>query len=93
MNSLEHGNSPEGFRTVLQSMLHILNNSLLPYGFLDPSLRFHVERVRIERLDLALASQICLVRSRDGLPQELSKTGGVRLRGSSKFRLRLWREW
>jgi hypothetical protein len=67
-SSLEHGDSPKDFRTVLQGMLHVLNNSLLPYGFLNPSLCLGVKRVRIERFDLALACQIRLVRTWDGLP-------------------------
>jgi hypothetical protein len=71
-------------------MLHILQDSLLPYILLDPPLRLDIIRVRIERCDLALLSEFRIALTFPVRADELSKAFGVVLDRVCEFGLSLW---
>jgi hypothetical protein len=58
-------------------MFHILHDGLLTNGLLDPSLRLHVEWVRIERSNLALLGKLCFLLPGTRLTQEFCEAAWV----------------
>ena len=66
-------------------MFQILNNGLVSNNLLDSPLRFNVERIRVEPLDLPHTIHLCVPR----LSQEFCKPSWIRLSGIGQFRLSL----
>ena len=72
-HSLEHRHPPKRLRRILQRMLQVLDDRLLPYGLFDPFLTLDLVRVRCETLELRVGLLVSLAR----LTEELGEAGRV----------------
>lgn len=88
-HSLKHSNPPEKLGRILHRMLHILQNSLLANILLNPALRLYIKRVRVERGDFALRSELRLVLSFAVVPEQFSESLRIILYRICHFGLRL----
>lgn len=70
-------------------MLHVLHHSLHPYMLFNLLLGLEVERVRIERRDLALSGEISIDGPLSCLRQKLGESLRVVLGGRGQFGLSL----
>lgn len=84
-DSLQHRYATKRLRRVLQRVLHVLKDCLLPNSLFDPFLRLNVVRIRVQRHQIGLR----LLLSRPRLPQELCEASRVVLCRLSDFGLYL----
>lgn len=88
-DSLKHRHPSKRLRRVLQRMLHVLHDRLLPDRLLDFALRLDVVWVRVQTRDLALLCHLRSVVPLARLAQQFHEARRVRLRGLCELRLRL----
>lgn len=74
--SLKHRYTAKGLRGVFQRVLQVLQDGLLPDGFLYPPLRLHIERISVHGLDRGLVLDM----ARPGLSEKLREPSRVILR-------------